>query len=171
MNRGFTFLEVLVAMLIFTMAAVTAASLVKGSVHATRESKEIAQATWLLQNVITDAESRLEAQGIDRACKEKTEGKFEAPNEKYRWIVQCYPIDFKLSETSARLAQQMAGDADVDTTKEDPTLKMVLNVGSEFLTRSTRELHVQVLWADGKRQRQVAATTHFMRYDQKPKFQ
>jgi len=166
MNRGFTFIEVLVAMLIFTMAALSALNIVNGSVRATKESKEISQATWLLQNLMAQTESKLEAQGIDKACKEKEEGKFEAPYENYRWTTSCYKIDFKLSEAAAKLAAAMQQGEDSKSTGEDPMLKMIMSVASEYLTRSTREVNVEVSWEQGKTKRQVAATTHFVRYDQ-----
>lgn len=169
MTRGFTFIEVLVAMLIFTLAALAAINIVQGSVRATKESKEIAQATWLLQNLMSEAESRLEAQGIDRACKEKEEGKFDAPYDQFKWKTECYQIDFKLSESAAKMAQQMAqGEEDVNSTAENPVLKMILGVASEYLTRSTREVHAEVSWMNGKTPRLISATSHFVRYDQQP---
>ncbi len=169
MRHGFTFIEVLVAMLIFTLAALAAMNIVTGSVRATQDSKEIAQATWLLQNLMSEAESKLEAQGIDRACKEKEEGKFEAPYENYAWKTECYQIDFKLSESAAQLAQQMAeGEEESNSSTENPVLKMILGVASEYLTRSTREVHAEVTWTQGKNPRMISATSHFVRYDQQP---
>lgn len=171
MNKGFTFVEVLVALMIFTMAALAAISIVNGSVRATKESKEITQATWLLQNLISQTESKLEAQGIDRACKEKEEGKFEPPFEKYTWKTECYQIDFKLSEAAAQLfAQMQKGDEDPSSSTENPVLKMIMATASEYLTRSSREIHAQVRWTQGKTPRHIDITTHFVRYDQQPAF-
>ncbi len=172
-KAGFTFIEVLVAMLIFTLAGLAALSIVNGSVRATQEAKEITQATWLLQNLMAETETRLEAQGIDKACKEKEEGKFPEPYEKFTWRTQCYQIDFRLSETAAQLAAAMqeGGTGEVDTYKENPMLKQVMQVASEYLTRSTREIHAEVLWTQGKNPRTVTATTHFVRYDQQVNFQ
>ncbi len=172
--RGFTFIEVLVAMLIFTMAALASINIVTGSVRATREAKEITQASWLLQNLMSQTESKLEGQGIDKACKEKEEGKFEAPNDRFRWKTECYKIDFHLSESAAKLQKELAAKAagsDYDSSdkdREDPTLKLILSVASEYMTRSTREVHVEVSWLQGKTPRMLAATTHFVRYDQQP---
>jgi type II secretion system protein I len=167
--KGFTFIEVLVAMLIFTLAALASLTIVNGSVKAVRESKEISQATWLLQNLMAESESKLEGQGIDKACKDKEEGKFPAPHENFRWKKQCYRIDFKLSESAARLQQQMqSGEEEERSDKENQMLKMVLQIASEYITRSTRELHVEVTWQQGKNTRTIAATSHFVRYDQQP---
>ncbi len=169
MNKGFTFIEVLVALLIFTFSGLAALSIVTGSVRAVKEAKEISHATWLLQNLMAQTEAKLEGQGLDKACKEKDEGKFPAPNERFQWKTSCYKIDFRLSEAAAKLQQQMASgkNADADT-DEDPILKMILQVASEYLTRSTREIHVEVNWTQGKTPRQLTATSHFARYDQQP---
>jgi type II secretion system protein I len=168
-KRGFTFLEVLVAMLIFTLAALASLNIMNGSVRAVKESKEITQATWLLQNLMSETESKLESQGVDRACKEKETGKFPAPYEKYQWKVTCNKIDFRLSEAAAKLQQQMAaGQKGDDSQTENPVLKMILQVASEYLTRSTREVYGEVSWMQGKTPRQISATTHFARYDQQP---
>lgn len=168
-NEGFTFIEVLVALLIFTFSGLAALSIVNGSVRAVKEAKEISQATWLLQNLMSETETKLEGQGIDKACKEKEEGKFPAPNERFSWKTYCYKIDFRLSEAAAKLQQQMAaGQKTEDDNEENPILKIILQVASEYLTRSTREVHVEVNWMQGKNPRQITATTHFARYDQQP---
>lgn len=171
-SKGFTFIEVLVAMLIFTLAALASITIVNGSVRATRESKEISQATWLLQNLMSESETKLEAQGIDKACTEKETGKFPAPHDSYTWVRYCTEIDYTLSETAAQLAAAKQGGEDDEemSAKENQQLKILLQVASDFLTRSTRELHVEVNWTQGKQQRQVTATSHFVRYDQQPAF-
>lgn len=170
MRNGFTFIEVLVAMLIFTIAALAAINIVSGSVRATREAKEISQATWLLQNLLAETESKLEAQGIDKACKEKETGKFPAPNDTFEWKTECYKVDFHLSEAAAKLQEQVAKQAGEDedgkSSQENPFLKIILQVASEYISRSTREVHVEVSWKQGKTPRALSASTHFVRYDQ-----
>jgi type II secretion system protein I len=167
--KGFTFIEVLVAMLIFTLAVLAALNIVTGSVRAVKEAKEISQASWLLQNLMAEAESKLEGQGIDKACLAKEDGKFPEPYQNFRWKKSCYRIDFKLSEGAARLQEQMqSGNKEEESDKENQMLKMVLNLASEYITRSTRELHAEVIWMQGKTQRQISATSHFVRYDQQP---
>ncbi len=161
-------------MLIFTMAALTAVSIVNGSVRATRESKEVTQASWLLQNILAQTESKLEAQGVDRACQEKEEGKFPAPFDQYRWKTQCYKIDFHLSEAAAKLQQELqqkAAGEEYDSSnknKEDPTLKLIFQTASEYFSRSVREVHAEVSWIRGKNPQSISATTHFVRFDQQP---
>jgi prepilin-type N-terminal cleavage/methylation domain-containing protein len=167
-NQGFTFIEVLISMLIFTMTVLAAVDIARGSVRATNDSKTVTQATWLVQSKMVQLETQLEAQGIEKACEEKAEGKFEAPFENFQWRTACYPIDFRLSEAAAQLANSTQDSDSSNATQENPMLKMVMNLASDYISQSMRELNVQVLWMEGKTPREVSLTTHFARYDLLP---
>lgn len=167
-EAGFTFIEVLVAMAIFTMAVLAAINITSGSVQATRDSKEISEATWLLQQKMVELETKLETDGIDKACEKKDEGKFEPPHEKYTWRTSCDEVDFQLSETAAKLSKAAGeGEEEEKSTQENMILKLILKTASDYITQSLREIHVEVDWTSGKHKRSVDATTHFVRYDQK----
>ena len=157
-------MEVLVAMLIFTMAVVYFVSISQGSVFATREAREISTATWLLQNVITQLETRLETEGFDKGCEKKKEAKFEAPYERYIWKTTCEEIDFNLSQTAAQMMQAPEGE-EQDRANEDQIQKVILQTASEYLSKSMREIHAEVSWMEGKQRRKVDVTTHIARYD------
>ncbi|MCB0417208.1 MAG: prepilin-type N-terminal cleavage/methylation domain-containing protein [Bdellovibrionales bacterium] len=166
-KSGFTFIEVLVAMLIFVLAALTAVELVKGAVKSTGRTKEITEATWLLQNIMTELETKIETLGFEDGCEKKTEARFSAPYENYSWIATCEEIEFRLSETAAKaMAAKAAGEEDYDT-REDQVLKLVLNVASDYMTNSTRELHASVKWMEGTTPRSISATTQVITLDQK----
>lgn len=162
--RGFTFIEVLVAMLIFVMAVLAAVDVVHGSVRATQDAKQITLATQLLQNVMVDLETKIESEGFDKGCDKKKDGKFEPPNERFTWTTFCTEVEFNLSET----ASQMLGDENNEDkkTSENQIQKMVLDTASKYISQSMRELHAEVTWTIGKDQRKVDVTTHVARYDQ-----
>src|SRR4051794_37052697 len=109
-NNGFTFIEVLIAILIFTLVVVAAVNVMRGSVRATAEAKEISTATWLLQNKMVELETGLEGQGVDKFCTKKKEGKFEAPFERFSWVTTCNQIDFKIPEASTKNAKNEDSD-------------------------------------------------------------
>jgi hypothetical protein len=154
-------------MLIFVLAALAAVDVARGAVRATKDSRQVTLANWLLQNSIVELETRLETEGMDKGCEKKKEGKFKEPYEKYRWIQYCDEIDLKLSQTAAMaMRPKQEGSDDRNDNKEDLVLKMVLDTASDYITKSLRELHTEVLWTEGKQQKKVSATTHFVRYDQ-----
>jgi type II secretion system protein I len=166
-EKGFTFIEVMVAMLIFVLAVLAAVNIVRGAVRATRETREITIANWLLQNVISELEIKLETEGLDKACDKKTEGKFDDPYGKYQWVTECYEIDFEISETAAKMAQAMQNPekSEDDLNSENAILKMVLDTANTYIKGAMREIHAEVLWVEGKNKRKVEVTTHFARYD------
>lgn len=167
-QSGFTFIEVLVAMLIFTLAALAAVDIGRGSVRATRDTRDVTRATWLLQGVLTELETKIETQGFDKGCTEKAEGKFDEPNQEFTWKTSCYEVDLRLSETAAQVAQASKNKDDDDgngATRENVFQKMILNVASDYMTKALREIHAEVYWKQGKDTRKVEATTHVVRYD------
>jgi len=165
-QSGFTFIEVLLAITLFVIAAVVAVDLTRGSVRATQDLKEVTTATWLLKKTITELETKVESEGFEKACNEKKEGKFEAPYEKYRWVTNCNQIDFKLSENAAALMGKDEDSKDNKQNQEDQILKMILNMSGDYISKSMRELHAEVHWVQGKKnERVVDVTTHVARYD------
>lgn len=164
---GFTFIEVMVAMLIFVMAVVAAIGIVRGAVRATQEAKEISVATWLLQSKMVEIETALEAKGIDRACEKKKEGKFDAPYENFSWIAECYEVDMQLNATQKQLQDALSGgDSNKQEQGENPVQKLIFNVVNEYIGKVLREIHVEVAWKQGKNPKKISVTSHFARYDQ-----
>lgn len=163
MKGGFTFIEVMVATLIFTLAVVASVGVTQGSVRATREAKELSQATWLLQNVMTQLETKVETEGFDKGCEKKREAKFEAPYQNYTWKTTCIEIDFNLSQTAVQMANP--DDESSQENKENMVQKLILKSASDYLTKSVREIHAEVSWMRGKQKRTIDVTTHIARYD------
>src|SRR5688572_16040196 len=90
-------------MAIFTIAVLAAIDITSGSVRATRDAREVSAATWLLQQKMVELETKLETDGVEKACEKKDSGKFEEPHENFTWKSSCEEIDFKLSETAAQM--------------------------------------------------------------------
>ena len=64
-NRGFTFIEILIAIAIFVLAVLAAVNIATGSVKATQDAKDTTMATWLLQQKMVELETQLENKGIE----------------------------------------------------------------------------------------------------------
>lgn len=165
-NRsGFTFIEVMIATVIFVMAALAAMDLARGSVRAVKDAEDVTTATWLLEKTLVEIEARLESEGIEKACDKKKEGTFDEPYEKYSYVTYCTEIDFRISEEASRL---MGGDGAQNPdgpTPEDIMKKTMLDLVNKYISKASREIHVEVLWKQGKNPRSVDVTTHFARYD------
>jgi len=166
-QNGFTFIEVLLAITLFVIAAIIAVDLTRGSVRATQDLKDVTVATWLLKKTITELESKVESEGFEKACDKKKEGKFDAPYERFTWITNCHQIDFKLSQSAAALTGTKGDSENEKSTQENQLQKMVLNIAGDYISKSMREIHAEVHWLQGKKtKRTVDVTTHVARYDQ-----
>lgn len=151
-------------MAILIMASMAAVNLANGSVKAVRDAKEVSQATWLLQQKMVELETKLETEGEDKGCDEKSEGKFDEPNSRFTWKAACISIDFFLSESASQL-MKATGEDDSKQTSENQIIQMILQLASDYLSNAVRELHVEVHWLQNQTKREVTATTHFARYD------
>lgn len=165
-RKGFTFIEVMVAMAIFVLAVIAAVDIARGAVRATRDAKEMSTAAWLAQSAMVELETRLETEGIEKGCEKKKEGKFKAPFENYAWVSSCEEIDFNISQEAAKVAAAAGEEKEQgEIEKENVMQKMILKAASEYITKALRELHTEVTWLRGKQKLNVALTTHFVRYD------
>lgn len=162
-NQGFTFIEVMIATVIFVLAALAAMDLARGSVRAVKDAQDVTTATWLLQKVMVELETKIESEGIEKACEKKTDGTFDEPYERFSYVTFCTEIDFRISEAAAAMLNE--GEESSSPTQEDMIRKLVLNTASDYLSKASRELHVEVLWNQGKTPRSVDVTTHIARYD------
>lgn len=166
-TKGFTFIEVIVAMAIFVLAVLAAVDIVHGSVRASQDAKKISEATWLLQAKMTELETLLENKGIEEGCDEEKSGGFDKPYDEFSWKSFCNQIDFYISETAAQVASSSGNEDDDEATKTNPIIKMILQTANKYISDSVRELHVEVAWTQGKNSQKVDATTHFVTYDTK----
>lgn len=157
----------MVAMLIFVLAVLAAVDISRGSVRATRDAKEMSVASWLVQNAMVELETKLEAEGVDKGCEKKKEGKFPAPYEGYSWANYCNEIEFNISEAAAKLAQQKDGEEEENKSEASNAIqKMIIETSSDYIKKAMRELHSEVTWMRGKQKQSVSLTTHFVKMDE-----
>ena len=154
----------MIATVIFVLAALAAMDLARGSVRAVKDAQDVTLATWLLQKTIVELETKIETEGIEKACEKKKEGTFPEPYQKFSFVSYCSEIDFKISETVSALMDESAENDD-RATRENLTQKYVLNIASDYMSKASRELHVEVTWMQGKTPRTIDVTTHVARYD------
>lgn len=154
----------MIATVIFVLAALAAMDLARGSVRAIKDAQDVTLATWLLQKTIVELETKIETEGIEKACEKKKEGSFPEPHQNFSYVAYCTEIDFRISETVSALLDEDKENDD-KANQENEIQKFVLNTASDYLSKASRELHVEVMWTQGKTPRKVDVTTHVARYD------
>lgn len=156
----------MIATVIFVLAALAAMDVARGSVRAVKDAQDVTVATWLLQKVMVELETRLESEGIEKACEKKKEGTFEEPYQKFSYVTYCSEIDFRLSEEASKMLGGDGNEKSEGAESVDLIKKQLLDTMSKYLSQASREIHVEVTWLQGKTPRTIDATTHFVNYDQ-----
>lgn len=81
-SRGFTLLEVMIALAIVSVALVSLLSLANRSIGVQARLERLTQATLLAQRKMGDVEAAAQTETV---ATQATEGSFEPPFEDYRW--------------------------------------------------------------------------------------
>ncbi|MFA5148256.1 MAG: prepilin-type N-terminal cleavage/methylation domain-containing protein [Candidatus Omnitrophota bacterium] len=95
-NKGFTLIEVLVAVVIFAVGIVAVSRAYMTSVGALGIGRDSVQALCLLKQKMSELEfSALEADGLATGV---SSGTFDADNAAYEWASEVSPAAYKLNE-------------------------------------------------------------------------
>ncbi len=173
-KKGFTILEVVVAMMIFAIAVSSMISSMGQGAVLTYESKELITAVYLSEERIFEIERKLEKDGYpEDDHEEKGEFKGDA-YERYRWIERVKKVE--IPDDIATMTQLLMGGSE-ETETEGLTTEN--NQASSFITMiapliqtifdlfesSIREIEVEVQWEDESGDTSsFILTTHFVDY-------
>jgi len=157
-GRGFTLLEVMVAVAIMALAMGVITEIESHAIEKTNDAKAYIVATLLLRGKILDVQQKLAEEGFGDFSKVLEGDCSEEGFPDFRWAARVrkleVPIPTDVGGDSANRPTEGSGGMSLTT-----LAPMLQNVGS-VLENSVRELEVRVLWMDGKYQRHVALVTH-----------
>src|SRR3989338_2702804 len=94
--KGFTLIEVLIAMAIFTLSFLVLIDAQNMNVKNSAYSRRLTTATLLAQKKMAEVRLKYEGKNISD-IPDKEEGEFEAPHTKYRWEETSRPFHYDLS--------------------------------------------------------------------------
>ncbi|MFH1018154.1 MAG: type II secretion system protein [Pseudomonadota bacterium] len=160
--RGFSFVEVMVAMVILSISLVVLMESQSRSMDLVSRARTMDAAITLAESKMTELSQLAAFKGID-TLKPEEKGEFDQERHPgYRWKYTVLPVPapdfgalFKLAFGGAEdeknsNAQLFAGP-----------LQMIGKVWGEAL----KELHVEVLWSDGAREKSYELVTHLIAQD------
>lgn len=151
-KKGFTLLEVLMAMVILSTALMALSMSWTGSVRAYRKGRQIDVITQLLQRQITEMELEFQDQNISSA--QEREGEFENYPE-FSWKAEIKPLEFP--DLAPILVGQEGG-------VDQMTLTVIRQMSSQ-LTQAIKELRVSVLWTQNDKTMTYSVTTYLVSYN------
>jgi general secretion pathway protein I len=190
-RRGFTLLEVMVALAILAMSLMAVADIISGSVANHTYARELAQATLLARGKMVELEQKFEDDGF-KDFDETLDGDFEDQGHaEMKWKVEVVKPDVNLGPE--QLIGILAGAGGKDSSQQDIMGKLLgklsgaapgspaagaggaagaspfaslittqLTVFGEMLKKSLREVRFTVAWKEGKQVRQFTVTTHLV---------
>ncbi|HMN67692.1 MAG TPA: prepilin-type N-terminal cleavage/methylation domain-containing protein [Bdellovibrionales bacterium] len=155
-ERGFTLIEVLVALLIVASAIIAASSMWSGNFMRIRKATLQFDVATLLERKMAEIEAKYAGKPLAEIPEEES-GDFEADFPQYRWTMRSRELE--LPDLSAMLIGQQEG--------VDETLISMIKQMSEFLSKSIKEVKVTIHFKrKGGKELEYAATQYFVDYSQ-----
>jgi prepilin-type N-terminal cleavage/methylation domain-containing protein len=168
MKRGFTLLEILLAMMIFALSAL---ALMKSGINSRRsvnDSTFLFTALQLAQSKMAEMELKYQRQvdrdGVKEGKMAEEAGTFDEPNQDYKWSVLLTEPSVKVGRSEMRkLMVSMGADEDIiDAQLEDPMYRLVLSNLNSMIKANYAELIVNVEWTFGKKKYSLPIVTHLI---------
>lgn len=151
--RGFTLIEVLIALVIVAGAIVAAASLWSGNFMRIRKSALQYDVATLLERKMVEVEAKYSAKPITE-IPESESGDFGSEFPQYRWSMESR--DLELPDLTAVLMQQQDG--------ADEMLISMIKQMTEFLNKAIKEVKVTVFVRRKGKELEFSASQYFIDY-------
>ncbi len=188
-SRGFTLLEVMVAMGILALALTAIVGINGGSISAHDYSKRVTVATMLARSKMADLESQFNEEGFTSQFDQKIVGNFSEEGwEDFRWEAEIIKPELDAVNANAlvqNLITQFTGQAEAEAKEASessaggpttafggiagagmqqfaPMIEAQVTTLTTTLEESVREVRLKVMWGDGDELDQVDVTTHFV---------
>ena len=154
-DRGFTLIEVLVALFILTGAIMVIANTWSGNFMRMRKSAYINNAATLLSRKMVEIEAKYKEKALTEIPEDEA-GDFGEANAQYHWAMKSK--DLVLPDLSALIMAQNDGTAD------EMLLSMIKQV-TEYLSKAIKEVKVSIfLKRVGGKELEFSAVQYFVDY-------
>ena len=184
--KGFTLLEVMIALAILSVSLVAIVGINGGTVSAHTYAKQVSVATLLARSKMADLESQFTKEGFTSEFDQTLDGDFSEEGwEGYRWEAEIVKPDLDAANATGmvqQLVEQFTGQADaaasdakgktsapVPTTPMGaqaaafaPMIESQVTLLTETLERAVREVRLRVIWKDGAAEESLEVVTHLV---------
>ena len=156
-NKGFTLIEVLIAMTILTISVIVGLDAQNNIVSTSRRIEKMTQASLLAQQKLAETKLLMQQDKLP----DEDKGDFGESYPDYRWERKVVPTDLQWSimPTLIQLAESTEGEE--KTALFTPLLKSV----KERLDEAITEVAITIYWKEGKGERKYTITTHKVNYN------
>lgn len=149
-NKGFTLLEVMIAMGIMVVTFGAVLMVQSGSLTASERARQMNAVAMLAKNSMIDTELAIEGKGF-KEVKSEESGQYDPPYDQYRWNRKIKEIKFP------NLIISSGEDESIQ-----PQAEMLGKLMSKFLSDAIREINVTVTWQRGKGTQSYSISTYWV---------
>jgi general secretion pathway protein I len=184
--RGFTLLEVMIALAILGLALTAIVDINGTAIRTHSYAKQVTVATMLARSKMADLESQFTQEGFTSEFDQKMDGNFEDEGwDGFKWEAEIIKPDLDAKNATALVEQlvgKMMGNASLETAKGDkagpadptmgadqgilgavkPMVEAQVQQLTETLKSALREVRLHVTWEDGGEKESVDVVTHFV---------
>lgn len=160
-NKGFTLLEVVIALAIMVIAFAAILAVEGGAINASARAKQLNTVSMLAKNQMVETEFLIEGKTFDEVQKEEA-GVFQPPYQDYRWKRTVKELHFpRFSSGSGK-----GGSTEGATDSSDLISKLITN----FFSKAIREVTVTVFWKRGTGEQNYSLSTYWVDLNYEFKF-
>ena len=140
-HRGFTLLEVMVAIGILAVGIGAILVAENNSLNVTLRAKRMTEVATLAKNTLIQTERELEGKAF-LEVKPEDSGDFEAPYAEYKWEREIKEIVFP------NIMDSSEEKKDDEARIVDNNVERVVKIATNYLSKSSREITVRILWKE-----------------------
>lgn len=153
--RGFTLIEVLVALIIVAAAIMASASLWSGNFSVMRKSALNYDVATILERKMVELEAKYSNKPFTE-IPDDDEGDFGTEFPQFRWTMKARDMEFP------DLTPLIAGQ---NENNPNEMLVMIIKQMTEYLNKAIKEVKVSVFVKRGKKEAEFSATEYFVDYN------
>lgn len=152
-KRGFTLIEVMVAMAIIVIALLAITNSIIYSQMSSSKSRKSIIASFLASQKMAEFNMKYSGKSIKDIPVNET-GVFPKPHDGFSWEIKSQNFEYDLGSLAASLLAQ-------EETKSDELIQILKNI-SQTLKESIKEVTISILWTSERRPRKYSLTSHFV---------
>jgi general secretion pathway protein I len=156
--RGFTLLEVIIALAIMTMAFAAILSMISDGINASARTHKMTIVSMLAKRQMVEVEYKYEGKTFDEVKKEDG-GTFPTPYEEYRWTYEIKEIEFPNLGGGNSSSGGAASDTDSNSSE---IADMMTKLVTQFLSKAIRQVSVTIFWKNGTKEQNFAVATYWV---------
>lgn len=154
-QRGFTLIEVLVALIIVAAAIMASASLWSGNFSVMRKSALNYDVATILERKMVELEAKYSNKSFTE-IPDEDEGDFGTEFPQFRWTMKARDMEFP--DLTPLIASQQENNP-------NEMLTMIIKQMTEYLNKAIKEVKVSVFVKRGKKEVEFSATQYLVDYN------